>query len=202
MLDPQAGDEQREKIAADAKSKLEASGSIEHEANWGMRKMAYEIDNRPEADYRFYRFTTEGSALLDDLDHTLKITEGVLRFRIFKTEHDAPTMTPPDTEQIMQRRRRRPRPRPWSRRRSRRLAPSALGARGRTRTARQRPQRHRPRQRCPPRRLRCGSAGAAPAAAAPAEAAPEPAPALSPKRLRSPPRLPPTPKPESPRSRG
>ena len=103
MLDPQAGDEQRDQIAADTKSRLEASATIEHEANWGIRKMAYEIDNRPEADYRFYRFTTEGSTLLDDLGHTLKITEGVLRYRIFKTEHDAPTMTPPDTEQIMKR---------------------------------------------------------------------------------------------------
>lgn len=103
MLDPQAGDEQRDRIAADTKSRLEGSATIEHEANWGIRKMAYEIDRRPEADYRFYRFTTEGSALLDDLGHTLKITEGVLRHRIFKTEPDAPTMTPPDTEQIMKR---------------------------------------------------------------------------------------------------
>ena len=102
MLDPQAEDEQREKIAADAKSKLETSGTIEHEANWGVRKMAYEIDRRPEADYRFYRFTG-GKELLDDLGHSLKITDGVLRYRFFKTEHDAPTMTPPDTEQIMKR---------------------------------------------------------------------------------------------------
>ncbi len=102
MLDPQAEDEQREKIAADAKSKLETAGTIEHEANWGVRKMAYEIDRRPEADYRFYRFTS-GKEVLDDLGHTLKITDGVLRYRFFKTEHDAPTMTPPDTEQIMKR---------------------------------------------------------------------------------------------------
>jgi ribosomal protein S6 len=102
MLDPQAEDEQREKIAADAKSKLETTGTIEHEANWGVRKMAYEIDRRPEADYRFYRFTG-GKELLDDLGHSLKITDGVLRYRFFKTEHDAPTMTPPDTEQIMKR---------------------------------------------------------------------------------------------------
>ena len=102
MLDPQAGDEQREKIAADAKSRLEAAGTIEHEANWGVRKMAYEIDRRPEADYRFYRFTS-GKEVLDDLGHTLKITDGVLRYRFFKTDHDAPTMTPPDTEQIMRR---------------------------------------------------------------------------------------------------
>jgi small subunit ribosomal protein S6 len=102
MLDPQAGDDQREKVASDAKSKLEKLGEVKHEANWGMRKMAYEIDRRAEADYRVWRFTG-GKDLLDDLDHSLKITDGVLRFRIFKVESDSPNIVPPDTEQIMRR---------------------------------------------------------------------------------------------------
>lgn len=102
MLDPQTGDEQREKVASDAKSRLEKLGEIKHEANWGMRKMAYEIDRRGEADYRVWRFTG-GKDLLDDLDHSLKITDGVLRFRIFKVEADSPNIVPPDTEQIMRR---------------------------------------------------------------------------------------------------
>jgi small subunit ribosomal protein S6 len=102
ILDPESGDEQRDKIAADVKSKMEAAGEVLHEANWGMRKMAYEIDKRESADYRFFRFNC-GHDLLDDFAHSLKITDGVLRFRIFKTEPDAPTMVPPDTEQIMRR---------------------------------------------------------------------------------------------------
>jgi len=102
MLDPESGDEQRDKMAADVKSKLESGGELLHEANWGLRKMAYEIDKRESADYRFFRFNS-GKDLLDDLDHSLKITDGVLRFRIFRTEPEAPTMVPPDTEQIMRR---------------------------------------------------------------------------------------------------
>lgn len=102
MLDPQTADDAREKVAADAKAKLEAAGEIKHEANWGMRKMAYEIDRRGEADYRVWRFTG-GKDLLDDLDHTLKITDGVLRFRIFKVPADSPNIVPPDTEQVMRR---------------------------------------------------------------------------------------------------
>ncbi len=102
MLDPQAPDDAREKVAADAKAKLEAAGEIKHEANWGMRKMAYEIDRRGEADYRVWRFSG-GKELLDDLDHTLKITDGVLRFRIFKVPADSPNIVPPDTEQVMRR---------------------------------------------------------------------------------------------------
>jgi small subunit ribosomal protein S6 len=102
MLDPETADDARDKVAADAKSKLEAKGEIKHEANWGLRKMAYEIDRKGEADYRFWRFQG-GKDLLDDLDHSLKITDGVLRFRIFKVDAESPTITPPDTEQIMRR---------------------------------------------------------------------------------------------------
>lgn len=102
MLDPRAAEDAREKVAADTKARLEAKGTLNHEANWGLRKMAYEIEQRGEADYRFYRFNGD-KPLLDELDHSLKITDGVLRFRVFRVEPDAPIMVPPDTEQIMRR---------------------------------------------------------------------------------------------------
>src|SRR5436309_2994448 len=35
------------------------------------------------------------SELLDELNHNLKIADGVLRFRIFKVDADAPVMVPP-----------------------------------------------------------------------------------------------------------
>ena len=56
--------------------------------------MAYEIDQRNEADYRWFRFEAP-TELLDELDHNLKIADGVLRFRIFKVDPDAPVMVPP-----------------------------------------------------------------------------------------------------------
>ena len=34
-------------------------------------------------------------ALLDDLDHTLKITDGILRFRLFKVDPRSPLIEPP-----------------------------------------------------------------------------------------------------------
>ncbi|HKJ36704.1 MAG TPA: 30S ribosomal protein S6 [Solirubrobacterales bacterium] len=102
MLDPQAGDDARDKLAADTKSRLESKGMVTHEATWGLRKMAYEIDKRGEADYRFYRFNC-GTDLLDDLNHNLRIADGVLRFRIFEIDPDSPITEPPDTEQIMRR---------------------------------------------------------------------------------------------------
>ena len=98
MLDPGLEDSRRDELATSARQMIEAGGTLDHDEVWGMRKLAYEIRQRTEADYRWYRF--RGSReLLEQLDHTLKITDGVLRFRIFKVEPDAPVSAPPATGQ-------------------------------------------------------------------------------------------------------
>ena len=96
MLDPQLDAPARDALAQVAKGEIEASGNLKQENSWGLRKMAYEINKRTEADYRWYRFEAQ-SELLDSLDHNLKIADGVLRFRIFKTDPDTPTIVPPST---------------------------------------------------------------------------------------------------------
>lgn len=94
MLDAESSDEAREATVADVKGKIETAGDLESTDSWGIRKMAYEIARRNEADYRYFRFTGE-SPLLDELDHSLKITEGVLRHRIFRVDPETPTTAPP-----------------------------------------------------------------------------------------------------------
>ena len=94
MLDPQLDAPARDALAGEARGQIEASGSLKHENTWGLRKMAYEINHRTEADYRWMRFEAP-SELLDSLDHNLKIADGVLRFRIFKVDPDAPGIVPP-----------------------------------------------------------------------------------------------------------
>lgn len=94
MLDPGPDEAGRDALAQDARGQIEAGGTLKHENKWGLRKMAYEIGGRNEADYRWFRF--EGPAeLLDGLSHNLKIADGVLRFRIFKVDPDSPVMVPP-----------------------------------------------------------------------------------------------------------
>jgi small subunit ribosomal protein S6 len=94
MLDPGPDEAGRDTLAQDARGRIEAGGTLKHENKWGLRKMAYEIDGCNEADYRWFRF--EGPAeLLDGLNHNLKISDGVLRFRIFKVDPDSPVMVPP-----------------------------------------------------------------------------------------------------------
>ena len=94
MLDPGRDAPARDALADEAKRQIEGDGTLKHENNWGLRKMAYEISRRNEADYRWFRFEAPTS-LLESLDHSLKIADGVLRFRIFKVDPDSPVIVPP-----------------------------------------------------------------------------------------------------------
>jgi small subunit ribosomal protein S6 len=94
MLDPGPDEAGRDALAQDVRGRIEAKGTLKHENKWGLRKMAYEIGGRNEADYRWLRFEAP-TELLDELNHNLKIADGVLRFRIFKVDADAPVMVPP-----------------------------------------------------------------------------------------------------------
>jgi|GEM_PF-278569 len=96
MLDPGQDAPARDAVAKEAKSQIEAAGTLKHENTWGLRKMAYEIDKRTEADYRWFRFEAP-TELLEQLDHNLKIADGVLRFRVFKVDADTPVIAPPPT---------------------------------------------------------------------------------------------------------
>lgn len=94
MLDPAAPDGRRDEVAGETRKRIESGGQLKQADTWGTRKLAFEIRQRTEADYRFYRFEA-GNDLLEQLDHTLKITDGVLRFRIFKVDSGAPVIDPP-----------------------------------------------------------------------------------------------------------
>jgi small subunit ribosomal protein S6 len=96
MLDPELDAPARDALAQNARGEIEGAGSLKQENTWGLRKMAYEINHRTEADYRWFRFEAP-SELLGSLDHNLKIADGVLRFRIFKVDPDTPTIAPPAT---------------------------------------------------------------------------------------------------------
>jgi small subunit ribosomal protein S6 len=94
MLDPQLDVPARDALAQEVRGQIEANGALKHENSWGLRKMAYEIKRRTEADYRWFRFEAPRE-LLDSLDHNLKIAGGVLRFRVFKVDPGAAVIVPP-----------------------------------------------------------------------------------------------------------
>jgi small subunit ribosomal protein S6 len=94
MLDPGPDEAGRDALAQEVRGRIEGKGTLKHENKWGLRKMAYEIEQRNEADYRWFRFEAP-TDLLDELNHNLKISDGVLRFRIFKVDADSPVLVPP-----------------------------------------------------------------------------------------------------------
>lgn len=96
MLDAAQDAPARDALAQEARGYIENGGTLKHENNWGLRKLAYEIAQRNEADYRWFRFEAPNS-VLEELDHNLKIADGVLRFRVFRVDPDAPVIVPPTT---------------------------------------------------------------------------------------------------------
>jgi small subunit ribosomal protein S6 len=97
LVDPTAPEERRNAALSEAESLINSGGELVGSYDWGTRRMAYEIDHRPEADYRLYQFQGD-NALLDRLNQRLRILDGVLRFRIIKIKPGQPTPPPPDQQ--------------------------------------------------------------------------------------------------------
>jgi small subunit ribosomal protein S6 len=90
MLSPDAEESTRTKILGDVETAItQAGGSIERNDDWGRRPMAYEIRHQPEAEYHLLQFHAPGS-LIEDLSHTLRITDGVVRHRVIKVRPGTP----------------------------------------------------------------------------------------------------------------
>lgn len=97
MLDPNAPEGRHPEIVGDVQSMIESGGTLVGAHDWGMRRMAFEIDHRRDAGYHLFQFEGEPE-LLERLDHTLKITDGVLRFRIIRLKPGSPPPATPRAE--------------------------------------------------------------------------------------------------------
>jgi small subunit ribosomal protein S6 len=102
LIDPNAPEERRSAAISEAESLMSAKAPLVGSYEWGQRRMAYEIDHRPEAEYRLYQFEGD-NAVLDRLNQRLRILDAVLRFRIIKAKPGEPV--PPAPEQGATRRR-------------------------------------------------------------------------------------------------
>ncbi len=92
LLSMDVEEEERTKILDDVETMIVAGGgSIERNLDWGRRAMTFQIRHQPDADYHVLQFTGPVE-LLESLDHTLRITDGVLRFRIIKVRRGTPAL--------------------------------------------------------------------------------------------------------------
>lgn len=95
LLDTQAEESVRAKIVADARAAVEAQGQLLRHDEWGERPLTYPIQKKASAEYHLLQFHAGTAELLSGLDRTLRITDGVLRFRLIKLKPgvpDAPDM--------------------------------------------------------------------------------------------------------------
>jgi small subunit ribosomal protein S6 len=93
LLDNSIEQERRDTILANVEDAVDRAGEIVGRHDWGVRPTVYEVRKQSEADYHLLQFRGP-SSLLEQLDHNLKITDGILRFRIIKLRPGTPP--PPD----------------------------------------------------------------------------------------------------------
>ena len=75
------GEEGIAAIVARFKELIEANGTINELDEWGKRRMAYMINDKPEGYYVLVKFTSAPD-FPAELDRILKITDGVMRSMI------------------------------------------------------------------------------------------------------------------------
>jgi small subunit ribosomal protein S6 len=95
LIDPRVEDATRAKIVADTRATIEAQGELLRHDEWGERPLTYPIDKQTSAEYHLLQFHAPDAELLSGLDRTLRITDGLVRFRIIKLKPgvpDAPDM--------------------------------------------------------------------------------------------------------------
>jgi small subunit ribosomal protein S6 len=93
LLDTAAESDRRAAIVRQVEDMISASGEIVGHHDWGVRALAYEIEHKTDAEYHLFQFNGP-AALLEQLEHTLRITDDVVRFRIIKLHPGTPP--PPD----------------------------------------------------------------------------------------------------------
>ena len=89
LLDPSAADDQRARIVADVEGAIGSDGTLAGKHDWGRRPMAYEVGHQADAEYHLLQFQGP-PALLERLQRTLRVTDGVIRFRIIKVAPGTP----------------------------------------------------------------------------------------------------------------
>jgi small subunit ribosomal protein S6 len=98
LLSSATEDERRDKIVADVEAAIAgAGGRLERNDLWGLRTLAFEINHQKDAEYHLLQFEGPPS-LLETLSHNLRITDGVLRFRIIKVLPGTPA--PPEPRNV------------------------------------------------------------------------------------------------------
>ena len=84
VIDPTLAEEERTALIERVKALVEAKGKIEKVDEWGIRKLAYKINNKFREGYYVLIEFEAGNDCLDELNHVFRITENIIRDIIVK----------------------------------------------------------------------------------------------------------------------
>ena len=95
LLDAELPDERQNEIVTRTRELVERDGgTFESQDAWGRRRLAYEIDHKPEGAYHLLTFSVEPGTL-DEISRVLKITDGVMRHLAVRRPKPGATPTGP-----------------------------------------------------------------------------------------------------------
>ena len=94
LIDPNVPEDRQTAVIEEVESMIAADGEVVVSQDWGSRRLAFEMDHRAEAGYHLFQFNGE-NPLLERLRHSLKIMDGVLRFRVIRLKAGTPPPAPP-----------------------------------------------------------------------------------------------------------
>ena len=103
LLDPEAPEERRAELVDQIKRQIDSGdATLKGDADWGMRRLSFEIDHRREAQYHLFQFQAAPD-VLSQLDRSLSIEDSVLRHRIIRLPGEPPETTPKPAEDLPRR---------------------------------------------------------------------------------------------------
>ena len=78
IIDPDLGEEGTAALVEKFKTLIEANGTVSEIDEWGKRKLAYLINDKPEGYYVLVKFSS-APEFPAELTRVMKITEGIMR---------------------------------------------------------------------------------------------------------------------------
>ncbi len=81
IIDPDMGEEATAAVVEKFKALVEANGTVEEIDEWGKRRLAYPINDKPEGYYVLVKFSS-GPDFPAEMDRVFHITDGIMRSMI------------------------------------------------------------------------------------------------------------------------
>ena len=93
VVHPERGPRIKELIERFQKVIEGQNGTVAHVEEWGLRDLAYRIENQAKAYYTLFHFHGTGQTV-QELERNLKLTDGILRYMTVRVEETEQAASP------------------------------------------------------------------------------------------------------------